>query len=563
MAQFISQGAARMAVLATAALVLSGVFSGPLAHAAAPAVVESVPGEFVVELQPVIGTQSIGTFNVQALSQKLGVEVIDRIRDDLVVVRSSMKSAGAISNLAKGLRKNPLVAIVEPNYIYHASKTSNDPDLGKTWGIQNTGAADSAGTIGLAGIDIGAEGAWDFTTGSKNVVIAVIDTGIDFSHPDLAPQAWTNKKELNGKPGIDDDGNGYVDDVHGYDFANNKGDSTDDNEHGTHCAGTIGAKGNDGKGVTGVNWDVSLMAVKFLDKQGSGSLANAIKAIDYARKMGAKITSNSWSGGAASDLLRKAIEATDKAGMLFIAAAGNEANDNDTTPTYPSTYAVPNVISVAAIDNRGRLASFSNYGIKTVHIAAPGVNVVSTIPGGGYDSFSGTSMATPHVAGVAGLMLANNPNLTAAEVKKQMLDSARPLYTLKKRVITGGMVSAYHALSGVRPPEDPNDPGQLKNVTPTAFSSAHNYKESTRLEHTFTIKGASKIAIRFRKFSTEIGYDTVSFFDASGAFVGALSGEQEAGVTSPLILGDTVTMKFASDETNNDYGFDVEAVLSE
>jgi thermitase len=559
MAQFISRSAARMAALATAAF----VFSGATVHAAPSKVVESVPGEFVVELHTTMGTQSISSLDLKTLSQKLGVQVVDRIRDDLVVVRTSSPGEAQAQSLAERLQANPLVAIVEPNYIYQASKTSNDPDLGKTWGIKNTGAADSEGTLGIAGLDIGAEGAWDYTTGSKSVVIAVIDTGIDFGHPDLAPQAWTNVKELNGKVGVDDDGNGYVDDIHGYDFANNKGDSTDDNEHGTHCAGTIGAKGNDGKGIAGVNWDVSLMAVKFLDKKGSGSLANAIKAIDYARKMGAKITSNSWSGGAASELLRKAIEETDKAGMLFIAAAGNEANDNDTTPTYPSTYAVPNVISVAAIDNRGRLASFSNYGIKTVHIAAPGVNVVSTIPGGGYDSFSGTSMATPHVAGVAGLMLANNPNLTPAEVKKQIFASARPLYTLKKRVVTGGMVSAYYALSGLTPPEDPNDPNRLKNVQPATFSTEHNYKDGAKLEHTFSVPGATKIAVRFSKFNTEIGYDTVSFFDKSGSFVGAMSGDQEPGVTSPLILGDTVTVKFAADETNNAYGFDVEAVLSE
>lgn len=557
---------ARMATLAIAVSFLASV----AANANVKPKVEFVKGEFVVELQPTAETQNFSSLSLMSLSARLGVTVVDRIRDDLVLVQSTSEKLAVgvdaeerVETVLERLRANPQFALVEPNFIYRTSKIPNDPDFEETWGLKNSGLKDSSGVIGISDVDIGAEGAWDFTTGSKSVVIAVIDTGIDFSHPDLAPQAWVNAKEFAGKPGVDDDGNGYVDDVNGYDFANNRGKVTDDNQHGTHCAGTIGAKGNDGRGIAGVAWDVSLMGIKFIDKNGSGTLANAIKAIEYARKNGARILSNSWSGGASSELLRKAIEDTEKSGMLFVAAAGNTSNDNDVTGNFPASYPVSNVIAVSAIDNRGRLATFSNWGQKSVHIAAPGVNIVSTIPGGGYASFSGTSMATPHVAGAAGLMLAQNPNLTAAELKKRILNSARPLYGLKKRVITGGMLSAYHALSGVTPTADPNDPSRLKNVTSYSLSTDHNYEDGASLEHRIHIPGAKKIAVRFSQFSTEVGFDTVSFFDRDGLFVGALSGAQDIGVFSPLVFGDTVVIKFVSDESNNDYGFDVDAVLYE
>lgn len=562
-----SRRAARMATLAAAACFGLG-FLPSAAHAESkktPKPVEVVPGEFVVELDPNILRESggISAMAVQTLAKKLGAEVVEQVRPEMVLVRASDQSAVGSRSLELRLQENAYVRRVEPNYVYTTSKLPNDPDLAKTWGLKNTGAADSENNMGRAGVDVSAEQAWDITTGSKSVVVAVIDSGIDFSHPDLKDQAWVNEKELNGLPGVDDDGNGYIDDIHGYDFAGNKGDSTDDNSHGTHCAGTIGAKGNDGRGLVGVNWDVSMMGVKFLDKQGRGSLANAIKSIDYARKMGARIMSNSWGGGAASDLLKKAIQEAANDGILFVAAAGNDANDNDAMPSYPASYEVDNVLSVAAIDNRGALASFSNYGAKSVHVAAPGVNIISTVPGGKYDSYSGTSMATPHVSGIAALLLANNGNLTYRELKKTIMDSSRPLYTLRRRVASAGMADAYYALSGQTPPADPNDPSRLKNVSAYAFSSEHPYKEGAKFEHKIRIPGAKKIAVRFSKFETEIGYDTLSFYDAKGSFVGSLSGTQDPGVTSQLIEGDSVTLKFSADETVSGYGFDIEGILWE
>lgn len=564
MAQIFACSVARMASLTVAGFMAGACFVSSSAKAAGESkkTPEAVPGEFVVELR-----EQIRTTDFESLSQRLGVEVVDSVRSNLIVVRSAAGTASA-KRLETKLRDHPLVSRIEPNFIYRAFgfrslKTPNDPDFSKTWGLKNTGGADSAGTVGIAGIDIGAEAAWEYTTGDKKVVVAVIDTGVDFGHPDLKSQAWVNSKEAKGQPGVDDDGNGYVDDLNGYNFVDNKGDATDDNAHGSHCAGTIGAKGGDGKGIVGVNWNVSIMAVKFLSKDGGGTLANAIKSIDYATKNGADIMSNSWGGGAASAILKTAISDANKAGILFVVAAGNDSNDNDSTPTYPSSYDVDNVLSVAALDNRGAFASFSNFGATSVHVAAPGVNIVSSVLKGGYDSYSGTSMATPHVAGIAALLLAHNSNYTHLQLKKRIMDSARPLYTLRKRVSTAGIADAQYALSGATPPRDPNDPASLPNVTRYSYSTDHPYKEGVKLEHKITIRGAKKLAIRFSKFDTEIGYDTLSFYDGRGKYVASISGVQEDGVMSPVIEGDTAVLKFAADETVSSYGFDIEAVLSE
>ncbi len=525
MIQFFARGVARMAVLTMPAFAFTATAEA-VQHAP-----EAIDGEFVVELR---GEVDVRVSDFGKLSRRLGVQVVDRIRSNMVLVRESNHAA---KNISEKLREKTLVARVEPNYIYKISKIANDPDFAKTWGLSNSGGLDEAGTLGIA--------------------------GVDFGHPDLQSQAWTNVRELNGLPGVDDDGNGFIDDVHGYNFADGTPDSSDDNGHGTHCSGTIGAKGGDGQGLVGVNWDVSIMALKFLKASGSGSLANAIKAIDYARLNGAKIISNSWGSAVKSDLLKTAIEDANRAGILFVVAAGNESSDNDTAPYFPSSYGVDNILSVAAINNRGLLAPFSNYGLKTVHVAAPGVKIVSSVLKNGYEAYSGTSMATPHVAGIAALLLAQFPSMNAADLKKRILESARPLATLHGRIASGGLADAYYALSGLTPPTDPNDPADLPNRSPYAFSSAHPYLGATRLDRTIQVKDAKRIAVRFSHFETELGYDTVSFFDGAGRFVSAMSGKFDPGSMSPLIEGDTVTMKFASDETIHSYGFDVDAVYSD
>ncbi|MCB0271271.1 MAG: S8 family serine peptidase, partial [Calditrichaeota bacterium] len=237
---------------------------------------------------------------------------------------------------------------------------------------------------------------------------------------------WKNPGESgNGKEtnGVDDDGNGFVDDWRGWDFANNDNDPFDDNAHGTHCAGIIGAVGNNNRGVSGINWNVSLVGLKFLTGSGSGSTSDAIDAILYAVQMNIPILSNSWGGGGFSQALADAVEAANQAGILFVAAAGNENNNNDSNPNYPSNYTSENVLAVASSDRRDIRSSFSNYGKTTVDLAAPGSDILSTTPNNNYQSFSGTSMATPYAAGTAALVKAQYPNINHIALKYRLMGS--------------------------------------------------------------------------------------------------------------------------------------------
>jgi len=358
------------------------------------------------------------------------------------------------------------IVYMEPNFSLGVGDTlmgaPSDPDFSRLWGLHNIGQAG-----GRSDADIDGPQAWDLTTGSDNVVIAIIDTGIDYTHPDLAGNIWTNPGEIPGN-GRDDDGNGYVDDVHGYDFANNDGDPRDDQSHGTHVAGTIGGTANNGIGVAGVNWDVQLMALKFLDSSGSGSTADALEAIDYATKMkrdyGINIvaTNNSWGGGFYSSAMKNAIEAGGDAGILFVAAAGNSSFNSDLLPSYPAGYDSDAIISVAATDHNDQMASFSNYGRSSVDLGAPGAEIYSTVLNGRYDSYSGTSMATPHVAGVVGLLAAYDPQASIAQIKAAILNGADPISSLDGRTVTGARLNAHQALLelGGGDPGDPGEPGE-------------------------------------------------------------------------------------------------------
>ena len=353
---------------------------------------------------------------------------------------------------------SPLVVAVEPDFVIAPATIPNDPSFGSLWGLHNTGQSG-----GVVNADIDAPAAWLTTTGSRGVVIAVIDTGVDYTHRDLAANAWRNAGEIAGD-GIDNDGNGYVDDVFGWDFVNRDADPMDDNGHGTHVAGTIGAVGNNGTGVVGVNWQVSIMALKFLSGSGSGSTSGAIGALNYATRMkrdfGVNVvaTNNSWGGGGFSTTLREAIAGGGRAGILFVAAAGNDGTNNDSTPHYPSNYTDDALISVAATDRSNRLASFSNFGATSVDVAAPGAGIVSTLPGNRSGSFSGTSMATPHVAGVVGLMAAANPAATAAEIRTALLATTTPVAALAGRMTTGGLVNAAAAVAAILPAAPVTEP---------------------------------------------------------------------------------------------------------
>src|SRR5659263_7479 len=331
----------------------------------------------------------------------------------------------------------------EPNYIVKALKTPNDSRFRELWAMDNTGQ-----TGGKPDADIDAPQAWDISTGSKEVIVAVIDTGVDYTHEDLAGNMWTNSGEIPGN-GIDDDSNGFVDDYYGWDFAYDDNDPMDVYTHGTHVSGTIGGVGNNGKGVAGVSWNTHIMAVKFLDDEGNGYTSDAIDAINYATMMGADIMSNSWGGEEYSLSLKAAIQAADDAGILFVAAAGNGAGNTDQYPFYPAGYDVPNVMSIAATDQNDNLADFSNYGTSTVDIGAPGVDILSSVPGNSYSSFSGTSMAAPHVSGAAALLKAFNSSLTHLEIKELLMNSVDPIPSLYGKTVTGGRLNIHTAITSI------------------------------------------------------------------------------------------------------------------
>lgn len=515
---------------------------------------EAVPGEYVVKLKD---EYSLKHKNKGVLKDELGAFVQEVIEDqNIVVVRKPVIQLE--KSVVKELQNNPMVEIAEPNYIYRANAIQiNDPQIFKLWGMINTGQKDPKGQQGIAGIDIGAAQAWEVQTGSKEVVVAVIDTGIKYNHEDLVDNVWTNQAELNGKEGVDDDNNGYVDDIHGFNFVTNTGDPMDDHGHGSHCSGTIGAKGNDGKGIVGVAWNVRIMGVKFLDKNGSGSLANALKAIDYATKNGAKIMSNSWGGGGFSETLKAAIERSNAAGALFVAAAGNESNNNDAKETYPASYAVPNVLAVAAIDNKGAMASFSNYGKNKVHVGAPGVNVYSSTING-YDTWSGTSMATPHVSGIAVLLASQFPNMTNLEMKERIISTAKPLASLRGKTKSGAMANAYTALMNIVPEPDLNDPARWPAMD-AAISTAHPYEMKAEQSWEIRKEGAKEMSLYFSKFKTETRFDTVTLLDEKGNTIQVLSGSND-DTFSNTIPGGYVKIVFKADDSVADYGFDITKV---
>lgn len=341
------------------------------------------------------------------------------------------------------------VSAVQPNFVYHTQTEANDPRFGDLYGLDK----------------IQAPLAWDTTTGGANVVAAVIDGGIDYNHEDLSANMWRNPGESGtdslgrdrASNGVDDDGNGYTDDLFGIDTINRDSDPRDDSGHGTHVAGTIGAVGNNGRGVVGVNWAVRLMALKTHDAAGNGTSASVVEAFSYAtlmrrRGINVRVTNSSWGGApeapAFDQALKDAIDAAGNAGILNVCAAGNSNNNNDSSPFYPATYDSPSIISVAASDQNDNKVGFSSYGATTVDLAAPGVGILSTLPGA-YGLLSGTSMATPHVSGAAALLSAYNPHLSMSQLKAAILNNADVLPQWIGLTISGGRLNLARALQSI------------------------------------------------------------------------------------------------------------------
>jgi len=367
----------------------------------------------------------------------------------------------SVKDALAALRSDPAVLYAEPDYIVSASAIPNDPRFDELWGMHNTGQ-----NGGVDDADIDAPEAWDISIGSHDVIVGVIDTGVDHTHPDLVANMWTNPGEIAGD-GIDNDNNGYIDDVHGINAITDSGDPMDDNGHGTHVAGTIGATGNDGVGVVGVNHNVSIVGCKFLSASGSGSTSDALKCIDYMvalknnHNIDISTLNNSWGGGGFSQALYDSITASGDANMLFVAAAGNGGYDNDASPSYPASYDHDSVMAVAGSNRSGGMYSSSQYGLTSVDIAAPARDVLSTVPGGGYSSFTGTSMATPHVAGAAALVLSVNPDLTAVELKELLMNSGDPHPATEGKTVSGKHLNVHNALLEADPA-----PGFRFSVTP-------------------------------------------------------------------------------------------------
>lgn len=424
----------------------------------------------------VVFKQGVGKAERQQVMQKYGVSLRFADKDgfdarsrqllDGRIAELSLPKGVSRDGLIKQLSRHSAIEIAEPNYLLHAIENSNvvipnDPRFTELWGMNNTGAGG-----GVNDADIDAPEAWDLTKGSKDVIVGVIDTGTDYNHPDLAANIWTNPNEIAGN-GIDDDNNGVIDDIHGFSAVNNNGNPMDGQGHGTHVSGTIGASGDNATGVVGVNWNVTMIPCQFLGADGSGTTAGAIACINYFKNLkqnhgvNVRLTSNSWGGGGFSQALSDAIQAGNNAGILFIAAAGNDADNSDVTPHYPSAYNLPGIISVASTDRADNLSSFSTYGAVSVDLGAPGSAILSTTPNNTYASYSGTSMATPHVAGAAALVWSLNPDLSIAEMKTLLMDSGDSLAALAGKTVSGKRLNLKNALDAADP-----EPGFSLGLTP-------------------------------------------------------------------------------------------------
>lgn len=562
-----------LALIASASHAQINVVLKPDKYSVAEKIDSTIPGEFIIQMRTA-GKEGLSSLR-KTLTGAVGVNKIQELRlfqTDSHLVKIKLETNRSTQSLMRSLRENSEIIHVEPNYEVKAAAVPDDASFSKLWGLQNTGQTDSE-DLGRSGLDIGAIAVWNQGfTGSKDVIVAVIDSGIDLTHPDLKDNLYANPGESGelATNGVDDDGNGFIDDYMGWNFFGKNNNAHDDNNHGTHCAGTIGAVGNNGVGVVGVNWNVSLMPIKFLGAKGSGDTADAIESVKYATKMGARVLSNSWGGGGYSKLLEDAIiEARDK-GVLFIAAAGNGdalgmPMNNDVDAHYPSNYEVDNVVSVAAGTNWDRRAWFSNYGKNTVDLAAPGYNIFSTIPckrdsAGAcktplvqYDYMSGTSMATPHVAGAAAMLLSLHPNWGYQELKDRLFSTVRPVRLFKDRMTTGGTLDLESAVRGYRLAVSGPAETEWEDVA-YSLETTHPYVNELKQDITINVPGAKYIRIVFDNLELEEDWDFLTLSDANGVVYDEFD-SKGSGVFSAAIPGDTVQFKFETDKSVTKYGY--------
>src|SRR5215470_14289775 len=515
---------------------------------------EVVSGEAIVRFKEETDEAKLQTFVENAISL-VNASHHRNIAPGLNMYHFRSKSMNTPA-LLKMLSNLPGVEYAEANYVVRTQLTPNDTRFGEMWGLNNTGQV-VGGQTGIAGADIKAVSAWDVSTGSSSIVVGVIDTGVDYNHPDLAANIWSapaafsvtlGGQTINCPAGS-----------HGFNAVNNTCNPLDDNNHGTHTSGTIGATGNNGSGVVGVNWNTKIMGLKFLSASGSGNTADAIECIQFAiqakqifgASANVRILSNSWGGGGFSQALLDAINQANSNDMLFVCAAGNNNSNNDATAFFPANYDAPNVLSVAATDNRDAKSSFSNFGATTVDLGAPGTNILSTVRNGGFSFFSGTSMATPHVSGAAALVL-SKCSLSTANLKANLMNNVAPVSSLSGRTVTGGRLNVNKAIracsgGGAPPPTtvffDNFETNQGWTTNPNGTDTATTGQWERGDPETTTSGGTMQLG------TTVSGVNDLVTGRLAGASVGA--NDVDGGTTSiqsPAITlqgGTTFTMTFS------------------
>lgn len=445
---------------------------------------------------------SLNQLQISARAQALGMRLI-RTRRDLALINRQNAQISSSTNirtlsgadLCAELIASGLAVACLKNEKLSLQSLPNDPLASQQWALKQS-----------SGLDIDALGAWQVQPSAAGSYVGVIDTGIDYNHPDLSSAIWSNDLEVPNN-GIDDDSNGYIDDIHGVNTANESGDPMDDHGHGTHVAGIIAAEGNNSLGVVGIAPGAKIIAAKFLDATGNGSLFDVLEAIDYLislkveRGINIVAINNSWGGASPSKFLSDAIMRANQAGILFVVAAGNNANNNDTNPNYPAAFKLPNLISVAALDRFGNLALFSNYGEQSTQIAAPGSQILSTLLNSSYGALSGTSMAAPYVAGALALLQSKEPGLNQVQLKARVLASGVSLPGLHGSVANASLLNAKRLITGEVNPitygSEVAIEGGFKAIkSDSKFKISHklNYVKSSKANTsaTLTISGVAK-----------------------------------------------------------------------
>lgn len=502
-----------------------GIFHSPvIGQVASP-----IPPEFRSDRILIKPRTGVELSTVAAMNTATGVRV-SRVFPDIGNLQVLEVPPGVnVGQLLDIYQRSGWVEYAEPDYLVHALLEPNDFRYwdGSLWGLHNTGIYG-----GTPGADIHAPQGWDIQSTASDIVVAVIDTGVRYTHEDLAANMWINPgesgtdllgldKSTNGR---DDDGDGFTDDIHGINAILGTGIPLDDHGHGTHVSGIVGGVGNNSLGVVGVAWRVQIMACKFLDSSGTGTISDAITCIDYARKKGAKIINASWGSYTfASAALRDAIDRTRQAGMIFVAATGNNGNDNDTNPLFPASYDLDNIIAVAATTRNDELAFFSNFGATTVDLGAPGYNIFSCWNGSDsdYRYLDGTSMATPHVVGTCALLWSHFPSESYSQIRNRVLANTDPLSTLAGRCVTGGRLNLSKALGST---------GLMANFTTSATSGAVPFTVQ------FTDKSVGNISGRTWNFGDgspkSSSLNPSHTYTTAGNFIASLTVTGPGGATS-------------------------------